>query len=134
MVLSKKAEKILRKLRDKEKEFEEMPNDKKGYHSSKVTYSEIKDMFPKNSHISLSMILKYLLEEKFIYNHIAGKENTFDIKDLENDNLKLVIGEKGISYLENKKFVFYSKIIPLATAIFGLVISFGNLFYNLFWN
>lgn len=130
MVLSKKAEKILKKLRDKEKEFEEMPDDKKGYHSSKVTYSEIKGMFPKNSHISLSMILKYLLEEKFIYNHIAGKENSFDIQDLESDKLKLVIGEKGISYLENKKYVLFSKIIPLATAILGLVISF----YNLFWN
>ncbi|MDG6522656.1 hypothetical protein QCD87_13305 [Staphylococcus aureus] len=128
MVLSKKSEKILRKLRDKEKEFEEMPDDKKGYHSSKVTYNEIKGMFPKNSHISLAMILKYLLEEKFIYNHIAGKENTFDIEDLENDKLKLVIGEKGISYLENKKYVLYSKIIPLATAVLGLAISFYNLF------
>lgn len=130
MVLSKKAEKILKKLRYKEKEFEKMPDDKKGYHSSKVTYSEIRGMFPKNSHISLSMILKYLLEEKFIYNHIAGKENTFDIEDLESDKLKLVIGEKGISYLENKKYVLFSKIIPLVTAILGLVISF----YNLFWN
>lgn len=130
MVLSKKAEKILKKLRDKEKEFEEMPDDKKGYDSSKVTYSEINGMFPKNSHISLSMILKYLLEEKFIYNHIAGKENTFDIEDLESDKSKLVIGEKGISYLENKKYVLFSKIIPLATAILGLVISI----YNLFWN
>lgn len=86
-----------------------MPDDKKGYHSSKVTYSEIKDIFQQNSHISLSMILKYLLEEKFIYNHIVGRENTFDIKDLENDNLKLVIGEKGISYLEHKNMYYFLK-------------------------
>ncbi|WP_449126119.1 hypothetical protein ACSAXG_11730 (plasmid) [Staphylococcus chromogenes] len=130
MVLSKNAEKILKKLRDREKEFEEMPDDKKGYDSSKVTYSEIKDMFPKNSHISLSMILKYLLEEKFIYNHIEGKENTFDIQELEKDKSKLVIGEKGISYLENKKYVLFSKIIPLVTAISGLGISLYNLFMN----
>lgn len=77
------------------------------------------------------MILKYLLEEKFIYNHIAGKENTFDITDLEKDKLKLVIGEKGISYLEYKKYVLLSKIVPFATAILGLVISFYTLFLEL---
>ncbi|NHM74043.1 hypothetical protein G8Y85_01165 [Staphylococcus sp. 11007852] len=82
------------------------------------------------SHIALSMILKYLLEEKFIYNHITGKENIFDIKDLECNKTKFVIGEKGISYLENKKYVLLSKIIPITTAILGLVISFYNLFLN----
>ncbi|PAH02821.1 hypothetical protein APV84_13260 [Staphylococcus aureus] len=69
------------------------------------------------------MIVKYLLEEKYIYNHISGKENTFNVQDLEKDDLKLVIGEKGISYLEQKKYVLIAKILPISISIVSLFVS-----------
>lgn len=122
-MLSKNSEKILKALYKKEKNFENLPDSKKDWDTSKTLYSEIRTMLPNSSHISTAMIVKYLLEEKYIYNHIAGKENTFDIQNLENDDLKLVIGEKGISYLEHKKYVLIAKIIPISISIVSLIVS-----------
>ncbi|WP_407810346.1 hypothetical protein [Staphylococcus aureus] len=122
-MLSKNSEKILSTLYNKEKDFEKLPDSKKNWNTSKTTYSEIRELLPNSSHISTAMIVKYLLEEKYIYNHISGKENTFNIQDLENDALKLVIGEKGISYLEHKKYVLIAKILPISISIVSLCVS-----------
>lgn len=127
-MLSKKSEEILKELYQKEKDFEKLPESEKEWNTSKTSYSEIRKMFPKSSHITTSMLVKYLLEERYIYNHIAGKENTFEIIKLETDNTKLVIGEKGISYLEHKKYVLLAKIIPISIALLSLVISILNFF------
>nr|WP_181726334.1 hypothetical protein [Staphylococcus saprophyticus] len=123
VLLSNNSEKILKALYKKEKDFEKLPNSKKNWNTSKTTYSEIRELLPNSSHISTAMIVKYLLEEKYIYNHISGKENTFNVQDLEKDDLKLVIGEKGISYLEQKKYVLIAKILPISISIVSLFVS-----------
>ncbi|OIJ29107.1 hypothetical protein BK821_12270 [Staphylococcus sp. LCT-H4] len=122
-MLSKKSEKILKELLQKEKDFEILPESEKELNTSKTSYSEIREMFPLSSHISTAMLVKYLLEEKYIYNHIGGKENTFEIKNLEMGTLKIVIGEKGISYLEHKKYVLMAKTIPLIIAALSFIFS-----------
>lgn len=122
-MLSKNSTTLLKKLHKKEKDFMKLSVSERDWNSSKTTYSEIREMFPDNSHISTAMIVKYLLEEKYIYNHISGKENTFDIEDLEADNLKIVIGEKGISYLEHKKYVLLAQILPISISIVSLCVS-----------
>ncbi|MDW4320422.1 hypothetical protein QI119_12655 [Staphylococcus saprophyticus] len=130
MILSKTAKKILKKLRAREKEFAKMPKQKRDVDSSKVTYKEIKSMFPNTSHIVVSMTIKYLLEENFIYNHIDGKENTFEIQEAEKGNSKFVIGEKGIAYLEQIKYILLAKIIPICIAFLSLIISCITFFFK----
>lgn len=123
-MLSKNSTKILKELKKKEIKYQKKEN-----MTSKTSYHEIKELFPNHSFISISMILKYLMHEKYIYNHIAGKENNFDIKDVEKNTAMFVIGEKGLSYLENRKYVLMAKIIPIVISVISLIISFINLLF-----
>ncbi|EZZ32306.1 TPA: hypothetical protein PJS98_002731 [Staphylococcus aureus] len=124
-MLSKSATKVLKKLKDKENSYQ-----KKQSNTAKMSYDEIKLLFPNRSYISLTMLLKYLLHEHYIYNHISGKESDFDIDDLiRKDKIKLVIGEKGISYLEHRKFVLMAKIIPMVISGISLLLSIINLMF-----
>jgi len=124
-MLSKNATKILKELKKKEDKYQRNQSD-----SSKTSYDEVKLLFPNSSYISITMMLKYLLKEHYIYNHIPGKENDFDIDDLvKQSKIMLVIGEKGASYLEHQKFVLMAKIIPITVSIISLLISFINLIF-----
>lgn len=123
MMLSKNATKILKELNRKESEYQ-----KKKIDSSKTSYDEVKALFPNSSYISITMMLRYLLKEHYIYNHLSGKENDFDIDDLVKEGkVMLVIGEKGVSYLEYKKFVLMAQIIPITVSLISLGISIVNL-------
>ncbi len=130
MILSKTANKILKELKNKEKYFSNLCIENRDVNSSKLTYKEIKDKFPDTSHIVISMTVKYLLEEKFIFNHTAGKESTFDIEDAEKGDSQYVIGEKGIAYLEQKKFILFAKIVPTVISFVSLMISVANYIYK----
>lgn len=124
-MLSKNARKVLKELKKKEDKYQ-----KNQSNSSKTSYDEIKLLFPNSSYISITMMLKYLLKEHYIYNHISGKENDFNIDDLvKQDKIMLVIGEKGVSYLEHQKFILMAKIIPITVSIISLLISFINLIF-----
>lgn len=124
-MLSKNATKILKELKKREDKYQRNQSD-----SSKTSYDEVKLLFPNSSYISITMMLKYLLKEHYIYNHIPGKENDFDIDDLvKQGKIMLVIGEKGASYLEHQKFVLMAKIIPITVSIISLLISFINLIF-----
>lgn len=126
-MLSKNSTKILKELKKKENNYQ-----KNRTTTSKTSYDEIKKLFPNYSYISISTTLKYLLNEKYIYNHIGGKENDFDIEDLvKKDGVMLVIGEKGLSYLEHKKYVLMSKIIPITVSVISLIISLVNLLFSI---
>lgn len=125
-MLSKDSTKILKALKKKELDYQ-----KNKAKTAKTSYDEIKELFPNYSYISISTTLKYLLNEKYIYNHIGGKENDFDIKDLTiKDGVMLVIGERGLSYLEHKKYVLMSKIIPITVSVISLIISLINLLFS----
>lgn len=124
-MLSKDSEKILKMLKKQKEEYRDQNKE-----SSKVSYTEIKECFPQDSYISITMILKYLLDERYIYNHIEGKEHHIEIDHINSNLVKLVIGEKGIAYLEQKKYRLFAKIIPLTVSIISLLISICNLFFN----
>ena len=67
-MLSKNDTKILKALKKKEDKYQKNQSD-----SSKTSYDEVKLLFPNSSYISITMMLKYLLKEHYIYNHIPGK-------------------------------------------------------------
>lgn len=91
---------------------------------------QIKNMFPNDSYASVAMIIKFLLEESYIHTDIVGSKNTFDIDALDNGNYKLIIGEKGITYLEQKNYVLFAKIVPLIISIVSFIISILTLIFN----
>lgn len=80
----------------KEKAFNKLPDpeNNKDFNVIKLTFKQIKDMFPNDSYASVAMTLKFLLEETYIHTDIVGSENTFNIDALDNGNHKLIIGEK----------------------------------------
>lgn len=125
-MLSKDSEKILKMLREQNINYREQ--EVKEGETSKLSYGEIKDYFPEYSYISVILMLSYLLEERYIYNHIAGKEHVLDLEDLKSGLIELVIGDRGVAYLENKKYRLLAQIIPLSVAVISLVISVINLF------
>lgn len=127
-MLSKDSEKILKELKKQQKNYQE--KEVKEGETSKLSYDAIKDLFPGYSHVQVIMFLKYLLEERYIYNHIDGKEHHFGTEELENGSVEIVIGERGIAYLENKKYRLLAKTIPLSVSVISLVISLINLFIN----
>ena len=124
-MLSKDAEKILKILKEQDDKYQKKEKD-----TSKLSYDEIKEDFPSSSCIRITMILKYLLEERYVYNHIEGREHEITIKDIENNNLKLVIGEKGFSYLQYKKYRLLAQIIPLTVSVISLLLAIFNLIYS----
>lgn len=130
MLLSKKSNKILKALYKKEREYNKLPENEKDFDYAKLTYMQIKEMFPKDSYVSVTMAIKFLLEENYINNHIVGSENKFDISSLENGRHKLVLSEKGAKYLEQKNYVLFAKIVPLIISIVSFIISILTLVFN----
>lgn len=125
MTLSAEATKVLKILKKQEKKFKK---DKKNNETAKMSYFNIKEeLFPENSYIKVSMLLKYLLEERYIYNHIEDKESEIRTRDLETNNVYLVIGEKGINYLNKRYFTLIAKTLPLLFSLISLIISIINL-------
>lgn len=127
-MLSKDSEKVLKILKEQDKKYRKKGTKLKGNGTSKVSYGDIKEKFPDRSFIMVTILLKYLLEERYIYNHIEGKEHVIEIDDLSSKNVKLVIGEKGYAYLQHKKYRLLAQIIPLVISIFSLLISLIALF------
>lgn len=127
-MLSKDSEKVLKILKEQDKKYRKKGTELKGNETSKVSYGDIKEKFPDRSFIMVTILLKYLLEERYIYNHIEGKEHVIEIDDLSSKNVKLVIGEKGYAYLQHKKYRLLAQIIPLVISIFSLLISLIALF------
>ncbi|PIC77993.1 hypothetical protein CSV74_00250 [Sporosarcina sp. P19] len=127
-MLSKDSEKILKELKKQQKNYRE--KEAKEGETSKLSYDEIKDLFPGYAHIQVIMFLKYLLEERYIYNHLDGKEHHFGTKELQNGSVQIVIGERGVAYLENKKYMLLAKTIPVSVSVISLIISLINLFIN----
>ena len=127
-MLSKDSEKVLKILKEQDKKYRKKGTKLKGNETSKVSYGDIKEKFPDRSFIMVTILLKYLLDERYIYNHIEGKEHVIEIDDLSSKNVELVIGEKGYAYLQHKKYRLLAQIIPLVISIFSLLISLIALF------
>lgn len=127
MILSKNSEKLLKSLNSKRKEYEK---GNKNTHIVIFKFSDIKKIFPNQSSISLRGLLNYLLKEKNIYNNIDGKENFISVYDVDEDNMKIFIGEKGIAYLKHKKYILLSKIIPICISVLSLAVSIFNMIHN----
>lgn len=127
-MLSKDSEKILKILKEQDNKYRMKGKELKEDETSKVSYDNIKEKFPDRSYIMVIMLLKYLLEERYIYNHIEGKEHVIEIDDLSSKNVKLVIGEKGYAYLQHKKYRMLAQIIPLIVSALSLLISILSLF------
>lgn len=125
MILSKNAEIILKELNEKSNEFKSKKNTK-DYVSpfyAVFSFSDIQKLLPQESYISLRGLLNYLLKEKYIYNNIQNKEDYISHRDVDEDNVQIFIGEKGIAYLNQKKYVLLAKVIPLFTASLSLLLS-----------
>ncbi|WP_239723678.1 hypothetical protein [Mammaliicoccus sp. A-M4] len=118
-MLSKNAEIILKHLYEKEMKFEDS-SDKKN-ETAMVSMDEIKDLFPNSSDIHVNQTLTYLLSEKYIFNRLINYP--YKIYDKDFSLNKFVIGDKGISYLKNKKYRLGAVILPLVFSAIGIIIS-----------
>ncbi|WP_239748345.1 hypothetical protein [Mammaliicoccus sp. A-M2] len=118
-MLSKNAEIILKHLYEKEMKFEDS-SDKKN-ETAMVSMDEIKDLFPNSSDIHVNQTLTYLLSEKYIFNRLINYP--YEIYDKAFSFNKFVIGDKGISYLKNKKYRLGAVILPLVFSAIGIIIS-----------
>ncbi|MBM0772946.1 hypothetical protein [Staphylococcus epidermidis] len=129
-MLSKNAEKLLKELNTRKKEY--LKNNKDSEKKSKkyytvLNFSDIKELFEDETDISLYALLNYLLMENYIYNNVSNyleKPKDYITKeDVDKDMVQILIGEKGIVYLNHKKYILLSKIIPICTAVLSLIIS-----------
>lgn len=118
-MLSKNAEIILKHLYEKEMDFEES-SDKKN-ETAMLSMGEIKELFPNSSHIHVNQTLTFLLTEKYILNRLINYP--YKIYDKDFSLNKFVIGDKGISYLKNKKYRLGAVILPLVFSAIGIIIS-----------
>lgn len=132
-MLSKDSEEILKILKEQDEKYKEKGAELNQNETSKVSYRDIKEVFSDRSFITVNMLLKYLLEERYVYNHIEGKEHVININDLSSNNVQLVLGEKGYAYLQHKNYRLFAQIIPLIVSVFSLLISIFNLFLGWFW-
>lgn len=121
VILSKDSKIILKTLSNQEKSFM-----KKRVSTAKVSYDGIKSLFPNKSHMLIITTLQYLLEERYIYNHLAKSPNYLDHDNIEKS--MIAIGEKGIAYLKNAKYRLLTQIIPLSFSAISLIVSILNLF------
>ncbi|WP_436885989.1 hypothetical protein [Mammaliicoccus sciuri] len=126
MVLSKNSEKVLKALESKRKEYQRKKGVKDRYIVI-VDINYIKKILPNESPVSLRGLLNYLLKEKFIYNNIANNESFITLSDFEENNVQIFIGEKGIAYLNHKKYILLSKIIPICISVLSLIVSIFNM-------
>ncbi|MEX6218568.1 hypothetical protein CD117_04140 [Mammaliicoccus sciuri] len=118
-MLSKNAEIILKHLYEKEMDFEESSDKKK--ETAMLSMEEIKELFPNSSHIHVNQTLTFLLTEKYIFNRLINYP--YKIYDKDFSLNKFVIGDKGISYLKNKKYRLGAVILPLVFSAIGIIIS-----------
>lgn len=118
-MLSKNAEIILKHLYEKEMDFEESSDKKK--ETAMLSMEEIKELFPNSSHIHVNQTLTFLLTEKYIFNRLINYP--YKIYDIDFSLNKFVIGDKGISYLKNKKYRLGAVILPLVFSAIGIIIS-----------
>lgn len=126
MALSKNSEKLLKALDSKRKEYQRKKGMKDRYIVT-VDVDYIKKTIPNESPISLRGLLNYLLKEKFIYNNIKNNESFITLEDFETNNIQIFIGEKGIAYLNHKKYILLSKIIPICISVLSLIVSIFNM-------
>ncbi|MCG2069276.1 hypothetical protein K4U78_10935 [Staphylococcus epidermidis] len=136
-MLSKNAEKLLKKLNTRKKEY--LTNDGDSGKNLSVFYtvlkfSDVEKLFKDETSISLHALLNYLLKENYIYNNVSryrGKSKDYITKeDIDKDMVQIFIGEKGIVYLNHKKYILLSKIIPICTAVLSLIISLITLIFK----
>ncbi|MDT0694744.1 hypothetical protein [Mammaliicoccus sciuri] len=118
-MLSKNAEIILKHLYEKEMDFEESSDKKK--ETAMLSMEELKELFPNSSHIHVNQTLTFLLTEKYIFNRLINYP--YKIYDKDFSLNKFVIGDKGISYLKNKKYRLGAVILPLVFSAIGIIIS-----------
>ncbi len=129
MVLSKNSEKVLKALDSKRKEYQREKGMKDPYVVT-VQIEYIKKILPNESSVSLRGLLNYLLKEKFIYNNIDNNESFITFSDFETSNVQIFIGEKGIAYLNHKKYILLSKIIPICISVLSLIVSIFNMLHH----
>lgn len=136
-MLSKNAEKLLKKLNTRKKEY--LTNDGDSEEDLSVFYtvlkfSDVEKLFKDETSISLNGLLNYLLKENYIYNNASRyREKPKDYitkEDIDQDMVQIFIGEKGIVYLNHKKYILLSKIIPICTAVLSLIISLITLIFK----
>lgn len=136
-MLSKNAEKLLKKLNTRKKEY--LTNDGDSGKNLSVFYtvlkfSDVEKLFKDETSFSLHALLNYLLKENYIYNNVSryrGKSKDYITKeDIDKDMVQIFIGEKGIVYLNHKKYILLSKIIPICTAVLSLIISLITLIFK----
>ncbi|MEB7723403.1 hypothetical protein [Mammaliicoccus fleurettii] len=118
-MLSKSAEIILKHLYKKEVNFEASSN--KENETAMLSMDEIKSLLPDSSHIHVNQTLTYLLSEKYIFNRLINYPYKLYDKDFSLN--KFVIGDKGISYLKNKKYKLAAQILPIVFSVVGIAIS-----------
>lgn len=130
-MLSKIGIGILRILKEKEDNYVETnliySDDKESRFGSQCTFNEFKSKFEKYPFSSVSSTLKFLLDEKYIMTNRAGKEYELDITQVNNNNYRFIITDKGRYYLENLTYMKMSKYLPLSISVLSFIISLTGL-------